>query len=154
MERRHWCQTTRVGLPNSIKPSKDEPRWLKAELQCARKQKERVIIGCHHPFGQNSARETHMAWNAPLIESLVIESGVVALVMSGHDHVGGYCQIENTHFLTLPGVVESTSIEKHSFQRGLTAPAEFDAYGFVHIEEDLIKIEGRGVVQDRVLRLK
>lgn len=60
-----------------------------------------------------------MAWNAAVIESIIVESGVVALVMSGHDHVGGYNQINNTHFLTLPGVIEG---EKFHFETSHAMP--------------------------------
>lgn len=75
-------------------------------MEDASKNNENVIVACHHPIGSGSARPTHMALNASDIEPILVQSGVVPLVLSGHDHPGGYVKIGPTHFLTAPGVIE------------------------------------------------
>ena len=97
-----------------------------------------------------------MAWNASNIESIVLESDVVVLVMCGHDHVGGYCQINNTHFLTLPGAIEGNQpylTLLPPVRCSLLAPDEMDAYAVMHVTDSEIRIEGRGVIPSQILAL-
>lgn len=83
-------------------------RWLKELLEQSKMADEKVIVASHHPIGEGSARLTHSAWNYSQITSILLESGVVHLVLSGHDHKGGYNKLQNTHFLTLHSVLEGT----------------------------------------------
>eukprot|EP00210_Caulerpa_lentillifera_P004410 g4207.t1 len=80
--------------------------WLVDVLERSKVNNEKVIVACHHPVGEGSARLTHMAWNYSQISSILLESGIVHLVLSGHDHPGGYNKLNGTHFLTLHSVVE------------------------------------------------
>mmetsp|Transcript_33367 Transcript_33367/g.94533 ORF Transcript_33367/g.94533 Transcript_33367/m.94533 type:complete len:333 (+) Transcript_33367:105-1103(+) len=110
-------------------------RWLREELQQASSSSESVIVAAHHPIA--SARETHRAWNAKAIEELLQEHECVKVVLTGHDHRGGYAVRGGIHFLTLEGMVE--------------APADSNAFAVVHVFEDAIEVHGRGVVPNRVL---
>ena len=99
-----------------------------------------------------------MAWNSSSIESIVLESDVVVLVMCGHDHAGGYCQINNTHFLTLPGAVEGnppflTLLPPPPVRCSLLAPDEMDAYAMMHVTHKEIRIEGRGTIPSQIFAL-
>ncbi|CAD7703221.1 unnamed protein product, partial [Ostreobium quekettii] len=112
-------------------------RWLRSQLQSARANSERVVIACHHPVGQGSCRPTHMAWNCVDIQEAIVSSGVVPLVLSGHDHPGGYARNQDTHFVTLHGMLE--------------APSGSTAFAVVNVFPDAIEFEGYGVVPCRKL---
>ena len=55
-----------------------------------------------------AARATHMAWNFKDIMDVVLQSSCVTLVLSGHDHIGGYACIQGKHFVTLEALLEGT----------------------------------------------
>lgn len=95
------CMTSYNGGISSV-----QMRWLKSQLESAQANGERIVIACHHPVGQGSCRPTHMAWNSVEIQEAIVSSGVVPLVLSGHDHPGGYACVEDTHFVTVHGMLE------------------------------------------------
>ncbi|KAK9848481.1 hypothetical protein WJX84_012363 [Apatococcus fuscideae] len=82
-------------------------RWLHHKLQEADRQRMRVICTCHHQIGPGAARATHMAWNFKDIMDVVLQSSCVTLVLSGHDHIGGYACIQGKHFVTLEALLEA-----------------------------------------------
>lgn len=96
-----------------------------------------MIVTSHHPFGKRSCRQTHMAWNAKKMEQTILESGNVPIVISGHDHLGGYMQNHMTHFITMPCVIE--------------AIPGTDSFGIFHVYINKIEIEGFGNVKSRKL---
>ena len=81
-------------------------RWLDAELRAAELAGERVCVIAHHPIGQGSCRPTHAAWNWRELQQRMVDSPSVAFVLTGHDHLGGYACIEDTHFVTLEAMCE------------------------------------------------
>jgi len=128
------CMTTFNGGVASI-----QMHWLEQQLSTAKTNNEHVMIACHHPVGAGSCRPTHMAWNAADIQKAITSSGVVPLVLSGHDHQGGYALIEGTHFVTVRGLVE--------------APEGSTAFAIVHVYDDAIQFEGYGVAASHDLAI-
>ncbi len=53
-----------------------------------------------------AARETHMAWNWVELQQVLLGSPCVRLVLSGHDHIGGYAQHDHVHFVTVEAMLE------------------------------------------------
>eukprot|EP00232_Nephroselmis_pyriformis_P019570 CAMPEP_0182880468 /NCGR_PEP_ID=MMETSP0034_2-20130328/16581_1 /TAXON_ID=156128 /ORGANISM="Nephroselmis pyriformis, Strain CCMP717" /LENGTH=308 /DNA_ID=CAMNT_0025013451 /DNA_START=29 /DNA_END=955 /DNA_ORIENTATION=+ len=113
--------------------------WLVAALARARAAGERVVVATHHPVGPGSCRPSHHAWNYGDIAAAIEGSGRVALVLSGHDHLGGYCERAGVHYLTLPAVLE--------------APPGGNAFGHVDVFEDRLEIAGSGTLASMTLPL-
>ncbi|DBA97345.1 hypothetical protein WJX77_003255 [Trebouxia sp. C0004] len=113
--------------------------WLNEQLALAKLSGERVIVACHHQIGQGAARETHMAWNWVELQQLLLASSCVRLVLSGHDHMGGYAQHGHVHFVTVEAMLE--------------APAHMDAYAIVEVTQECVHIKGEGSVTSRRLRV-
>ena len=53
-----------------------------------------------------AARDTHLAWNWLELQQTLLESPCMRLVLSGHDHIGGYVQHGHIHFVTLEAMLE------------------------------------------------
>ena len=53
-----------------------------------------------------AARATHMAWNWVQLQQVLLDSPAVRLVLSGHDHIGGYAQHGHIHFVTVEAMLE------------------------------------------------
>ncbi|KAA6427520.1 MAG: hypothetical protein FRX49_02183 [Trebouxia sp. A1-2] len=113
--------------------------WLNEQLALAKLLGERVIVACHHQIGQGAARKTHMAWNWVELQQLLVASPCVRLVLSGHDHMGGYAQHGHVHFVTVEAMLE--------------APAHTDAYAIVEVTQECVHIKGEGSVTSRQLRV-
>uniref|UniRef100_A0A061RWB5 Manganese-dependent adp-ribose cdp-alcohol diphosphatase n=1 Tax=Tetraselmis sp. GSL018 TaxID=582737 RepID=A0A061RWB5_9CHLO len=110
-------------------------RWLEQALAGAAAAGDCVIVAAHHPIG--SAQKCLRAWNWEEIhETLARWSSCVRLVLTGHDHLGGYGALAGIHYVTLEGVVESAD--------------DSNSYAVIEVREDAIEIHGRGVVS-RVL---
>ena len=80
-----------------------------------------------------------MAWNYKDILQVVLSSPAVKLAFAGHDHLGGYANLDGKHFVTLEAMLE--------------APSGSNAYGVVKVLQDRLVIEGRGTVTSRELLL-
>lgn len=83
-----------------------ESRWLRGELAQAESERRHVIVAAHHPISPQAARRTHLAWNWRELSAVLVASPAVALVLAGHDHVGGYACHDGIHWLTLPAMLE------------------------------------------------
>ncbi|GAB4817700.1 hypothetical protein N2152v2_004746 [Parachlorella kessleri] len=113
--------------------------WLGDTVRQAEEAKERVIVASHHQVAPGAARATHLAWNYKDILQVLLSSPAVKLALAGHDHLGGYTNIDGKHFVTLEAMLE--------------APSGSNAYGVVQVLEDRVVIEGRGTVTSRDLLL-
>ena len=89
----------------------------------------------HSPF-----LDSTILWDYESVLTLIksCRSNVV-LVLSGHDHDGGYKEEDGIRFLTLP----SPMVCKNK--------AEDVAHGIVDIFEDHAEVQGRGTVQSMTL---
>ncbi|KAK9838820.1 hypothetical protein WJX74_003943 [Apatococcus lobatus] len=88
----------------------DQMRWLRQQLQRADADGVNVICSCHHQLGPGAARATHMAWNHKSILEVILGGACVKLVLSGHDHMGGYACIQGKHFVTLEALLEGAAL--------------------------------------------
>ena len=57
--------------------------------------------------------------------------------MNGHNHGGNYAQLGKIHFLTLKGMVDTTTT----------------AYAVIEVHDDRLELKGFGRQKDRTLRL-
>lgn len=64
-----------------------------------------VSIWIRH-VSAGAARATHMAWNWRDIQSTLLASKAFAAFFAGHDHEGGYSDIDGRHFVTLEAMLE------------------------------------------------
>lgn len=53
-----------------------------------------------------AARPTHMAWNCRELQGVLLGSPAFAVFFCGHDHMGGYAEINGRHFITLEAMLE------------------------------------------------
>lgn len=59
-----------------------------------------------------AARATHLAWNHDEIRAVIAQApGVVAVALSGHDHMGGYALVEGVHYVTLEAMLEGNTLQ-------------------------------------------
>jgi hypothetical protein len=121
-----------------------------------------------------------MAWNWRELEELVTRSTTVRLVLSGHDHMGGYAVVDKVHFVTLEAVLEGGLLPvlcnvrliielflsggRVSACQGWkvsatsvsvylhAAPKDAVAYAVLDVFDDHAVINGFGSVTSRVLR--
>lgn len=47
-----------------------------------------------------------MAWNWVELQQVLVDSPCMRLVLSGHDHMGGYAQHGRVHFVTVEAMLE------------------------------------------------
>jgi hypothetical protein len=119
--------------------SKQQLQWLEQQLEEAAAERAQVIVTSHHPLAPGSAPDRYLAWNYEEILGIMSKHrDVVRVAFAGHYHPGGYCLLDAIHFVVLEGMVE--------------APCGSNAYAVLELEQDQMKISGRGVATSRVLR--
>ncbi|MBI5683916.1 MAG: metallophosphoesterase [Verrucomicrobia bacterium] len=114
--------------------------WLREQLADAARQKQRVMVFCHHPILAAASSPGAILWNAAEVEALLVQSGCVVAWINGHDHKGGYAVANGIHHLTVQGMVES--------------PTGGTSYAIASVFATRIVIEGRGTTPSRVLEIK
>ena len=77
-------------------------QWLASKVQVA-------LQTLCHSCAAGAARDTHLAWNWLELQQILLESPCMRLVLSGHDHIGGYAQHGHIHFVTLEAMLEGTT---------------------------------------------
>jgi len=114
--------------------------WLCDQLAGAARQKQRVIVFCHHPILAAASSPAAILWNAAEVEALLVQSGCVAAWINGHDHKGGYAFANGIHHLTVHGMIES--------------PTGGNSYAIASVFETRIAVEGMGTTPSQVLEIK
>ena len=109
---------------------KSQIQWLRDELASAEADGCRVIVASHHALAAGSARETHRSWTGDELASVCVASPAFVLALSGHDHLGGFVELEGKPFVTVEGLVESDNAT--------------NAFGWLSIYDDWIEIDGCG----------
>lgn len=108
-----------------------------------------------------------MAWNWRELQDMLLSSPAFAVFFCGHDHVGGYAEIDGRHFITLEAMLEGAGRRllalQHIFCRCpssefhiavVTAPEDGNAFAFVEVDGSALRIDGRGTaVTSRSLKL-
>jgi len=118
----------------------EQMAWLREQLADVARQKQRVIVFCHHPILAAASSPGAILWNAAKVEAALTRSGCVAAWINGHDHKGGYAFANGIHHLTVHGMVES--------------PTGGNSYAVASVFETRIAVEGKGTTPSRVLEIK
>jgi hypothetical protein len=118
----------------------EQMAWLKKQLADAAKQKQRVIVFCHHPVLAAASSASAILWNATEVEAALVQSGCVVAWINGHDHKGGYAFANGIHHLTVQGMVES--------------PTGGNSYAIATVFAGRIVIKGIGTTPTRMLEFK
>jgi manganese-dependent ADP-ribose/CDP-alcohol diphosphatase len=115
-------------------------QWLKSVLEDAQKKDQHVILFSHVPLHPYAGDPLTTAWNFEEITELLTQYPVVKMVLSGHDHDGGYWFDEQLklHHLVFPGIIET--------------PPHTNAFGTIHVHEDGIDLQGVGRVETRTYK--
>ena len=86
-----------------------ELQWLRRDLAASRGA---VIVLIHQLL---DGAGSHYVKNAAEVRQVLEQSGRVMAVFQGHQHNGGYSQIEGIHYYTLKAVVEGPGPENNSY---------------------------------------
>jgi 3',5'-cyclic AMP phosphodiesterase CpdA len=111
----------------------DQLRWLKRELELAKRNKEKVILFSHIPL--RPAMNVHNLWNDKEVLEVINSYGHIVAYFNGHNHAGAYDQFNGVHFITMYGMVESTN----------------NAFGILEIFEDKLNLKGYGNQENIVM---
>jgi len=85
--------------------------WLKSDLEQARMKK--IIVFVHQNL--HDENDPHGVKNAPEIRRILEDMGNVVVVFQGHDHKGGYSEINGIHYVTLRAAVEGRAPENYAY---------------------------------------
>jgi predicted phosphodiesterase len=113
---------------------REQRDWLADRLRDAAHSGLRAAVLAHHPV--------HPSHHDNLLDDHEVKAwltGFPALRVwfNGHQHAGGYGRVGGVHFVTLNGVVQSTS----------------NAYAVVHVHADRLEITGYGRQESRTLHI-
>ena len=108
--------------------------WVKAELELAKRKKQRVMLFCHFPVVPKNA--AHNLWDDAKLLDVINEYSNVVAYFNGHTHKGHYQKEGNIHHLAFEGMVEQDT----------------NAFAIVSVYGDRLEIKGFGREQDRVLK--
>ena len=86
-----------------------ELQWLKQDLAASRGA---VIVMIHQLLDGTGS---HYIKNAAEVRQVLEQSGRVLAVFQGHQHNGGYSQIEGIHYYTLKAAIEGPGLENNSY---------------------------------------
>ncbi len=115
--------------------SEAQRTWLKATLDSACAEREKVIVFCHFPLVEEAASNHRMQEPEPVLQ-LIKKSGCVVAYFAGHDHAGGYAFQDGIHHVTLKGMLEA---------------ADSNAYAIIEVPPDRLKETGFGLEPNREL---
>ena len=106
----------------------EQREWLRGELEAAARQAQRVILLSHCVVHPNACDGTTMLWDSPEVLEVIHGVGVVAAVICGHDHKGGYhLDAKGLHHLTLCSPLNK--------QLG-------EAFGALEVHDDHLQLSG------------
>ena len=106
--------------------------WLRDVLERAQLNHEKVILFCHFPVYPPNA---HNLWNAEELIALLESYPCVKAYFNGHNHNGNYGVKDGIHYVTLKGMVDTTT----------------NSFAVVTVADDRIDITGYGREEDRSL---
>ncbi|WP_405562325.1 metallophosphoesterase [Polaribacter sp. Asnod6-C07] len=84
--------------------SNTQLKWIKSELDLATKENQKVGFYCHFPI---YPVDQHNIWNREQFLSLIKPYKNVKLFFNGHNHAGAYEYVDNVHYLTFKGMVDT-----------------------------------------------
>ena len=89
----------------------DELRWFKAELAAA---PGKVVVFCHQRM-DDACEPNHQIKNAATLRSAIEKSGKVCVVITGHQHCGGYHILNGIPYYSLRAMVCEEGEGENSF---------------------------------------
>ena len=98
--------------------------WVKKELDKAVKNNQKVGFYCHFPV---FPIDQHTIWNREQFLSLIKPYKNVKIFFNGHNHAGAYELVDNVHYLTFKGMVDTEGTS---------------AFAKVYFNKDTITVEG------------
>jgi predicted phosphodiesterase len=113
--------------------SKRQLTWLDDKLRNSADIGEKVFIVCHFPVFPDNA---HNLLNYKEVLPVLTKYTNIIAWLNGHNHEGNYGEINNTHFITFRGMVESETM---------------NSYAMVEVYENEILIKGFGLEENRVI---
>lgn len=137
-----------VGLQRRFLPmgggvGKEQLQWLENEVATAKARNERVVILTHVPLHPLATVREALLWNYNEVLAVLerVGPGVVALVLAGHYHSGGYTMDEfGTYHVTLQSPLHCNEDDPR-------------CHCTIEIWKDRIEILGCGLVPGRILPL-
>ncbi|UAM98551.1 metallophosphoesterase [Polaribacter litorisediminis] len=116
--------------------STDQLNWIRKELDEAVSKKQKVGFYCHFPI---FPVDQHNIWNREQFLSLIKPYKNVKVFFNGHNHAGAYQFVDNVHYLTFKGMVDTENTS---------------AFAKVKFDKDTIFIEGYQREPSRKLVIK
>lgn len=110
--------------------------WIKTELEKAVKENQKVGFYCHfpiYPIGNDNL------WNRNQFLSLIKPYQNVKIFFNGHNHAGAYELVDNVHYLTFKGMVDTENTS---------------AFAKVKFDRDTISVKGYEREPSRKLIIK
>ncbi|MCG1035624.1 metallophosphoesterase [Polaribacter sargassicola] len=84
--------------------SNKQLNWIKNELEIATEKNQKVGFYCHFPI---YPIDQHNIWNREQFLSLIKPYKNVKFFFNGHNHAGAYQFVDNVHYLTFKGMVDT-----------------------------------------------
>ncbi|MEE8452835.1 MAG: metallophosphoesterase, partial [Thermoguttaceae bacterium] len=88
-----------------------QQRWLAEDLQKANDKQTVVLV--HQNLDKE--KDAHGVKSGPAVRRVLVEAGNVAAVFQGHMHGGGYRQIADVPYHTLPAMVEGPGPQNNAY---------------------------------------
>ena len=104
--------------------SNKQINWIKTELDKAVQENQKVGFYCHFPI---FPVDEHNIWNREQFVSLIKPYKNVKLFFNGHNHAGAYELVDNVHYLTFKGMVDTENTS---------------AFAKVKFEKDTVFVQG------------
>lgn len=130
----------------------EQLEWLRGELRKAAEASERVVIMSHAVLSPRACDGTTMAWDYKEALDVVHASGVVAAVVCGHDHKGGYHLNAGVHHLTLRSPLNEPASEAFGVLRAYRDRLEIRGPNLQHLLP-YGKVDGRSEADSTLLSL-
>lgn len=126
----------------SVKPwngglSLEQLKWVKQELDTAIRADENVGFYCHFPALKDD--EIHKLWNCNQFLELIEPYKNIKFYFNGHNHNGGYLDLNGVHYLTFKGMLDTS---------------DSTAFSVVKFTKDSIFVSGYGRESSRSLKIK
>jgi len=105
----------------------EEQTWLKDDLEGTDKP---TLVFIHQRL--DADQDPHCVKNAPEVRKILERSGLVRAVLQGHDHRGGYMQINGIYYVTFRAMVEGPLPSHNAFATVTLDQNSIEVRGFHH----------------------
>lgn len=109
----------------------EQLEWLESTLREAEIANQKVFICCHLPLDPGVAFPSTLLWNYDVVMAIVHKFNCVVACVAGHAHNGGHS-------------VDAHGVHHHVLEAVLECPPGTDAYGYVEVYPDRLRLCGTG----------